>query len=121
MNGSDRQFTDEERSKALAARKAAVPKGIIAKAVKEFCLDCTGVNPSVTDCQGNSLLDGTSCELYCVNTALKRRKTTKTTLRRAIRRNCLHCLGGSSTDGCTSPNCNLYVFRTGKPSQDMTS
>lgn len=35
---------------------------------------------------------------------------------KAIRKNCIECMGGSS-DGvkaCTSPRCNLFPFRFGK-------
>lgn len=114
MSTSGRQFTQGDIAKSIAARKAAVPKAIIAKAVKRFCLECWGVNPGITDCQAHTLLDGTSCELYQVNTAAKRRKTTKTALRKAVRKNCVHCLGGSTQDTCTSPHCHLNSYRLGR-------
>lgn len=103
--------TPESRAKAIEGRRLAVPKKVYGDVIAAFCLECTGVRPAVRDCEA----DG-HCNLYPYRTRERRRKATKTVLRRAIAQECRACTSGSP-ESCTSPNCRLYPFRyiTKKP------
>jgi hypothetical protein len=107
-------FTPELLAKAREGRKRAIPKAAYSAAIKNHCEQCQGVNPAITECGGHELLTGGSCRLYAVNTAFKRRKSTKTGLKRAIRQECNFCLCGSVLDSCSSPGCHFYAFGPGR-------
>jgi len=113
-------YTDPEiRDKAIEGRRFATPKHVFAAAIQRKCEECTGVNPAVTDCNGGEgVNDGLPCRLYHVNTREKRRKTTKTRLRRAIIAECHFCLGNwtkkrNPLSDCSSPSCPLYEVGAG--------
>jgi len=90
---------------AKEARRLAIPKKVYGDAIAAFCLECTGVSPAVRGCEA----DG-HCNLYPHSTREKRRKATKTALRRAIAQECRFCTSGHS-ESCTSPSCQFYRFR----------
>jgi len=109
-------FTPEMREKAREAKKHAIPKSAYGAAIKNHGEECWGVNPAVSDCGGNGVIDGTCCRLYHVNTVFKRRKATQTTLKRAIRAECKFCVGGDLLHDCCSLSCKLFPFGPGAPS-----
>lgn len=98
-------FSQDILEKAKEARVRALPKAVYSDAVQRFCEECSGVNPATTDCEAPN------CNLYPLNTREKRRKTSKTALRKAIRGECKHCLGGHDQSTCISAACKLYPFR----------
>jgi hypothetical protein len=71
------------------------------------------VNPAITDCEAPN------CGLYFLNTREKRRKGTKTALRRAIRGECKLCIGRDNVPTCASAGCALYKFRTRQSENDL--
>lgn len=94
--------------------------------IRKFCLECAGSSDAVRDCGGNELADGTNCNLFPYRNALNERRhggitvgghipheRKAPTVRAAIRRNCVHCLGSIHYDDCASPRCYLYFFRHG--------
>jgi len=107
-------WTPELLQKAREARKSATPKATYAAAIQDHCEECCGYSPARSDCGGAELIDLTACRLYHINTAAKRRKVTKTTLKRAIKQECHFCLGPKNplTD-CMSPRCALYPLVPG--------
>ena len=109
-----RLFTAVDREKAQEAKRWALPKRVYGDAIKRFCLDCSAVNAAITDCGGDDLGEGEPCRLYHVNTVFKRRKATKTALRKAIRAECKFCTGSERMLGCTSPYCALYPCGAGR-------
>ncbi len=110
-------FSAEDRAKAQEAKRRALPKGAYAAAIKSFCEECGGVNPAVSDCDGAELLDGTPCRLYAVNTRFKRKRATKTALKRAIKGECRYCMNGDHLQDCSSPACALFQFGPGTVSR----
>jgi hypothetical protein len=78
-----------------------VPKAFFSSIVQSHCLECNGFNPAYTNCQG------TTCLLYPINTREKRMKTTKTVIKRTLKKECFSCMGNSH-ETCTSPDCQLY-------------
>jgi hypothetical protein len=82
--------------------KGIIPKSVFKKAISKHCSECWPYN---SDCEA-----GNDCKLYLVRNPAVRRGKTKTTLRRAIRHNCVECVGAKE-DICTSPACTLYPYR----------
>jgi|SRR5271157_2801035 len=103
--------TPEGRQRLLEARKNAPRKSFYVRAIMLHCRHCFGVIPVRTDCEAHTLQDGTSCNLYPYNTAEKCRKSTKTSLKRAIGRECRYCGG----EGGTCGKCNLYLREENAP------
>jgi hypothetical protein len=97
----------ENLAKALEARKLAIPKSAYALAVKAHCAECCGTNPTIFDCEGAQLSDGSECRLYQVRTPALRRGSTKTALKRALKAECQYCGGEDRT--CV--NCSLRIIR----------
>lgn len=106
ISGNPNLNSPENRAKALESRRRALPKSDFAKAVADHCLECSGVNPAVTQCSGAALSDGSRCRLHDSNTAVKRRHNTKTQLKSAIRQECLSCGGTEETCG----SCSLRII-----------
>lgn len=107
----------EARARALETLRSN-PKALFTRGVKKFCLECTGSFQATGDCGGDSLAGGGSCALFQVRTPQLRRSTTKTGVRKAIRANCVQCVGGSD-DCCTSPGCSLHAVRFGRRPADQ--
>jgi len=108
------------RAKALQTKDNPnfVSKQVYSDAIAAKCLECTGVNPAVTDCAGEEVNDGKPCRLYHVNTREKRFKVTKTALKKAIKNECHFCMGNwekkeNPLSGCSSPECALYPHGAG--------
>ena len=93
-------FQPDILAKAREAKLRAIPKATYSDAVQRFCEACSGVNPAITDCEAPN------CGLYFLNTREKRRKGTKTALRRAIRGECKLCIGRDNV-----PTCRVYIPR----------
>jgi hypothetical protein len=96
---------EELQRRRAEGKRRAIPKAEYVKAILRQCLECFGVIPVRTDCEGHSLMDGTDCNLYPFNTAEKCRKATKTAIKRAIRKECAYCGGEEGTCG----KCNLSI------------
>jgi len=97
-----------------AASGKIISKGTYSRAVRAFCLECCGHNPSRRDCGGEELtLDG-PCRLFAINTVQKRRATLKTRIRRTIVEECKFCVQSRDISGCQSPQCALYPFGPGR-------
>jgi hypothetical protein len=92
------------------------PKKEIRRAIKKFCLECTGSRDLAAMCGCDT------CNLYPYrpgsqmpvrdengNLSLELHKAS---ILRAIRSECIDCLG-SRGDICTSPRCELYPYRLG--------
>lgn len=90
---------EELQRRRAEGKRNATPKWVYVKSILRHCRECFGVIPVRTDCEGHSLMDGTSCNLYPHNTAEKCRHSTKTALKRAIRRECSYCGGEAGTCG----------------------
>ena len=82
------------------------------KAIRHFCQNC--VNSSLTriikDCGGEMVMATKKpCALFKLR--LKGRGNV-----RAIRRNCVDCMGGSfwAVEECQTTDCDLHPFRMGK-------
>jgi hypothetical protein len=97
---------DEIKRRRLEGRAKAIPKSAYSQAIGAFCLECQGVNPAITDCEGN-LCD---CTLYPFNSAKRRLKSTKTALKKAIKAECRNSCTGNSQESCSSLECALYPF-----------
>lgn len=93
-----------DREQLLEARKNAMSKQMYGGAIKLFCIECMGKMPGPT----NELCD--DCLLRAVNAPEKRRKISKSNLRKLLREHCIDCVG-FSLDICSSPNCFLYPMR----------
>jgi len=96
--------TPEGQRRLQEARANATPKSVYVKAIVRHCRECFGVVPVRVDCAGNTLRDGTACNLYPHNTPAKCKHSTKTTLKRAIRRECKYCGGEEESCG----KCSLH-------------
>jgi len=104
------------RRGAGSGRKAA-----LWNAIRSFCLECTGSAKGVQECEGNTLSDGTSCHLYAYRLGLGTKKCRPdgkmnpvykaSVIRRAIRKNCRHCVGSHDLSLCQSPGCALFPLR----------
>ncbi len=90
---------EELQRRRAEGKRNAVPKSFYVKAILRHCRECFGVVPVRTDCGGHTLQDGTSCNLYPHNTAEKCRRSSKTGLKRAIRKECAYCGGEEGTCG----------------------
>jgi hypothetical protein len=95
---------EELQLRRAEGKRNATPKSVYVKAILRHCLECFGVIPVRTDCEGHTLRDGTSCNLYPHNTAEKCRHSTKTALKKAIGKECRYCGGEEGTCG----KCNLF-------------
>ncbi len=80
-------------------RLKATPKSAYVKAILRHCRECFGMIPVRTDCEGHTRMDGTDCNLYHFNTAEKCRASTKSVLKKAIRKECSYCGGDKRTCG----------------------
>jgi hypothetical protein len=92
------------REALLEAKKNAMSKKMYGASLKLHCLECIGEAPKEKLCQG--------CAIFEISTQIKRRKYTKTNIKKMIREFCVDCLGTIS-DICQSPHCALYPFRRG--------
>jgi len=90
---------EELQRRRAEGKRNATPKSVYVKAILLHCRECFGVIPVRTDCGGHTLQDGTSCNLYPHNTAEKCRRSSKTVLKRAIRKECAYCGGEEGTCG----------------------
>lgn len=82
------------------------------QAIRDFCKECVNSNQTkvIKDCGGEFVIATKKpCALFKYR--LKGKGTVK-----AIRRNCLECMGNSSqaVENCTTDKCQLYKFRLGK-------
>lgn len=82
------------------------------EAIREFCKDCVNshMQKDRENCGGEFVLTTKKpCALF------KYRVKGKGTIK-AIRKNCLECMGGSfsAVDECYTSDCHLYQFRLGK-------
>jgi hypothetical protein len=82
------------------------------EAIKNFCKECVNSNQTkiIKDCNGEYVrATKKPCALF------KYRLKGKGTIK-AIRRNCVDCMGGSfsAVDECTTETCPLYGFKSGK-------
>ena len=82
------------------------------KAIRSFCKQCVSSSrkKDIQNCGGEMVLATRKpCALFKYR--LKGRGDM-----RAIRKNCLECMGGSSNAvaDCTTKSCDLYTFRFGK-------
>ncbi len=81
------------------------------KGIKAFCKECTGWEyAELVNCNGK-MVDGSICELL----PYKRGKFPGTGAARAkaIRKNCVECVGSALSKSCISLKCPLYPFRSG--------
>ena len=82
------------------------------KSVREFCKQCVSSKFAnvIKDCGGEMVL-ATKKPCALLKYRLKGRATVK-----AIRRNCVECMGGSfvAVEDCQTSDCPLYVFRMGR-------
>ncbi len=97
--------TPEGQRRLQEGRANAIRKSIFVKAILLHCRDCFGKIPVREDCEGHTLSDGGVCNLYAFNTAQKCRKSSKSAIRRAIRRECSSCGGEEERCG----KCNLHL------------
>jgi hypothetical protein len=89
-----------------------VTKATLMRAIKEHCRECCGFLPTASrPCGGDTLLDGVVCAL--VGWAENEFNLPKAGARRAVKRCCVHCMGGRF-EGCASPGCKLYPHRFGR-------
>jgi hypothetical protein len=105
--------TPEGQKRLQEARRNAIPKSVYVKAVLRHCRECFGKIPVLEDCGGNALRDGTSCNLYLCNTAEKCRHSTKSALKKAIRRECNYC--GGEEESCGKCDLQLVFYRSIDP------
>ena len=105
--------TPEQREKIKLGRMNATPKRAYSEAIRDHCIECSGHNPGMLDCENKA------CLLYPVNTRGKRRKTTKTTIRKVIVSECRYCLGTHTPSGCTSPSCKVYPYGAGRATKKV--
>lgn len=82
------------------------------EAIRLFCKKCTNSVQTkvIQDCGGEMVLATKKpCALFKYR--LKGRGTVK-----AIRRNCVDCMGGSfnAVDDCQTKDCDLYPYRMGR-------
>lgn len=97
----------------------AIAKSEIWRAIRAFCLECTGSYDVVKGCNG----DAVGCPLYSLRMGKSERlvngegklpkKFYKRSLLKTIRDNCRQCVGSQKIQTCTSPNCSLYDVRWG--------
>ena len=80
------------------------------KAIRKFCLSCTGTSDAVKGCQGDELLNGPPCPLYKYRTGRGRPSV------KVIRKHCVHCGNGDYEfiRNCPDENCTLHKFRMGR-------
>jgi hypothetical protein len=88
---------EELQRRRAEGKRRATPKSVYVKAILLHCRECFGVVPVRTDCGGHTLMDGTACCLYPHNTAEKCRRSSKTAIKRAIRKECAYCGGEERT------------------------
>ena len=105
---------DWDRVKARS--RSAGRKRALWGAIRMYCLECLGSASAVRDCPAPH------CELYLYRLGFwgvrkqengrLRLEYRTISIRRAIRRNCIECVG-TSKDICTADRCPLYPYRLG--------
>jgi len=94
------------------------------KAIRTYCLDCTGGNDAETRrCTarqaGKGSIDASACHLWPwrMGTKADKSRSNKVPVKsRAVRLECMNCMGGSSeaVKTCPSAKCALYPHRLGR-------
>jgi len=107
--------TPDGQKRLQEARRNAIPKWVYVNAIRNHCQECFGKSPALEDCGGHTLRDGTSCNLYPYNTPKKCRRSSKTDLKKAIRKECKYC-GGEADSSCGKCNqLSVGIFGSGNP------
>jgi hypothetical protein len=78
-------------------------------AIRRFCLQCVGSSSEIKHCGGDNLLSVEACHFFKYRMGRGRPSV------KAIRKECLHCMNGSSAfvSGCASMKCPVHKFRLG--------